>query len=84
MVSLSFASIKNQLKCSKWVVPFGGGVGKIFSIGSQPVNAQIQAFWYAVKPEAASGPPTGGLPPEASNGAGWTLRVQFQLLFPKG
>jgi hypothetical protein len=32
---------------NKWTVPFGGGFGKIFRIGNQPMNAQVQAFYYA-------------------------------------
>jgi hypothetical protein len=52
----------------QWTVPFGGGLGKIFRIGKQPVNAQVQAFYNAVKPD---------------NGADWTLRLQLQFLFPK-
>lgn len=51
-----------------WTIPFGGGVGKIFRIGKQPMNAQIQAFYNVEKPEF---------------GADWTLRVQLQFLFPK-
>ena len=51
-----------------WTVPFGGGVGKIFRIGKQPMNAQVQAFYNAVKPD---------------NGPDWTLRLQLQFLFPK-
>ena len=51
----------------RWTVPFGGGGGKIFKIGSQPINAQIQAFYNAEKPEGA---------------ADWTLRLQLQFLFP--
>jgi hypothetical protein len=44
------------------------GIGKIFRIGSQPLNAQVQAFSNVVKPD---------------NGADWSLRLQLQLLFPK-
>jgi len=55
-------------KSNKWTIPFGGGVGKIFRIGKQPMNAQIQAFYNAAKPD---------------NGADWTLRLQLQFLFPK-
>ena len=51
-----------------WSVPLGGGVGKIFRIGNQPVNAQIQAFYNVEKPELVGD---------------WTLRFQLQLLFPK-
>ena len=52
----------------QWTVPFGGGFGKIFKIGSQPLNAQVQAFANVVKPD---------------NGADWSLRLQLQFLFPK-
>jgi len=52
----------------KWTVPFGGGVGKIFRVGGQSMNAQILAFYNVVKPDL---------------GPDWTLRVQLQLLFPK-
>ncbi len=51
-----------------WTVPFGGGFGKIFRIGKQPLNAQAQAFYNVEKPD---------------NGADWTLRLQLQFLFPK-
>jgi len=52
----------------QWTVPFGGGFGKIFKIGSQPLNAQVQAFANVVKPD---------------NGADWSMRLQLQFLFPK-
>ena len=51
-----------------WTVPVGGGFGKIFRIGRQPVNAQIQAFYNVETPD---------------NGADWQLRLQWQFLFPK-
>ncbi len=57
-----------------WVVPFGGGGGKVFNIGSQPINSQIQAFYNAVTPKNEAGIRVG---PE------WSLRLQVQLLFPK-
>jgi len=53
---------------NQWTVPFGGGVGKIFKIGKQPLNAQVQAFYNVEKPE---------------NGPDWQLRLQLQFLFPK-
>ena len=53
---------------NQWTVPFGGGVGKIFRIGKQPMNAQVQGFYHVEKPEI---------------GADWTLRLQLQFLFPK-
>ncbi len=54
---------------NKWVVPFGGGAGKIFRIGKQPMNASVQAYYNVVTPD--------------DFGADWQLRVTLQLLFPK-
>lgn len=51
-----------------WTVPFGGGVGKIFRIGKQPLNASVQCYYNVEKPD---------------NGPDWTLRFQLQFLFPK-
>lgn len=53
---------------NQWTVPVGGGVGKIFRIGKQPVNAQAQAFYNVERPD---------------NGPDWTLRLQLLFLFPK-
>jgi len=54
---------------NKWTVPFGGGVGKIFRIGSQPMNSNIQAFYNVVSPD--------------DFGADWSLRLQLQAMFPR-
>jgi len=51
-----------------WTVPFGGGVGKIFRIGKQPMNASAAAYYNVEKPDF---------------GADWQLRLQVQFLFPK-
>ncbi len=51
-----------------WTVPFGGGVGRIFRIGKQPLNAQVSAYYNVEKP---------------ASGADWQLRLQLQMLFPK-
>jgi hypothetical protein len=52
----------------RWTVPVGGGLGRVFVAGSQPMNLQVQAFYNVEKPEF---------------GADWSLRIQLQLLFPK-
>jgi hypothetical protein len=57
-----------------WVVPFGGGGGKIVKLGRQPINLSVQAFYNVVTPEDEEGNRIG---PE------WSLRLQLQLLFPK-
>ena len=30
---------------NRWTIPVGGGVGKIFKIGKQPVNGQVSAYY---------------------------------------
>ena len=52
---------------NRFTIPLGGGFGRIFNIGKQPINAQIQAFGYADKPEG---------------GPDWTPRTQWTFLFP--
>ena len=54
---------------NRWTVPIGGGFGRIFKLGKQPLNVQLAAFWNAETPKAF--------------GADWQLRFQFQFLFPK-
>ncbi len=51
----------------RWTIPLGGGLGKIFRIGSQAMNGQVQAFGNVVRP---------------TNGPRWSLRFQLQFLFP--
>jgi hypothetical protein len=53
---------------NRWAVPVGGGVGKIFRIGSQPLNTQLASFCNVVHPDQA---------------AEWQIRFQVQPLFPK-
>jgi hypothetical protein len=52
-----------------WLIPIGGGVGKVFRIGDQPINASVQAFYNVETPDVA--------------GPDWTLRFQLQFLFPR-
>jgi len=51
-----------------WVVPFGGGGGRVVKFGAQPFNINVQLFGNVVYP-AGSSP--------------WGLRIQIALLFPK-
>ena len=57
-----------------WSVPIGGGIGRVFRLGEQPVNASLQAFWNAVRPELLGD----NLPGDV------TIRLQVQALFPTG
>ncbi|MEQ1952585.1 hypothetical protein [Mesorhizobium sp. CN2-181] len=53
---------------NRWTVPIGGGIGRIFKIGEQPINAQLSAYYNVVKPD--------------DTGADWQLRAQWTFLFP--
>lgn len=52
-----------------WTVPVGAGMGRIFKLGDQAMNAQVQGFYNVERPEF---------------GPDWSIRVQLQFLFPKG
>lgn len=52
----------------RWVVPVGGGVGRIMKLGFQPVSLTAQFYGNAVHPPGASP---------------WGLRLQISFLFPK-
>ncbi len=51
---------------NQWVVPLGGGVGRIMKLGFQPVNITGQFYGNVVHPEGASP---------------WGMRLQIQFLF---
>jgi hypothetical protein len=51
-----------------WLVPVGGGFGRVFPIGAQPVNAGLQAYYNVEKP---------------TFGPQWSLRAVLTFLFPK-
>jgi hypothetical protein len=52
----------------RWMVPLGGGAGRTFRIGSQPVNVGLHAYYNIERPDF---------------GPDWSLRFVFQFLFPK-
>ncbi|MEN8148840.1 MAG: neuromedin U [Planctomycetota bacterium] len=52
----------------RWVVPLGGGVGKVTHIGRQVVSLGAQAYYNIVKPD---------------QGADWSLRLVVTFMFPK-
>ena len=47
-----------------WLVPIGGGFGKIFRIGSQPMNVNVQGFRMVESPRY---------------GPNWEARLQCQI-----
>lgn len=52
---------------NQWVVPFGGGIGKVFKMGKQPININAQGYYNAVKPDGWGD---------------YQMRIQVQFLFP--
>ncbi len=52
----------------QWTVPMGIGVGKIFRIGKQPVNANIHYYYNVKKPDIVGD---------------YSLRLVLQFMFPK-
>jgi len=55
-------------KGNKWMVPVGGGFGKVFRLGKLPFNSNVSAFANVVRPD---------------HGQDWTLRLTLALLLPK-
>ena len=51
-----------------WTIPVGGGVGRVFKIGKQPVNLKLAAYYNVEKPDDASD---------------WNLQFTWNFLFPK-
>ncbi|UCD69557.1 MAG: neuromedin U [Betaproteobacteria bacterium] len=49
-------------------LPLGGGVGKIFKAGNQPMNARVEAYYNVIHPD---------------NAPNWTIGGTIQFLFPK-
>jgi hypothetical protein len=52
----------------RWVVPVGGGAGRIVHFGKLPVNIYAQLFRNVERPDGTTN---------------WSARLQVQLLFPK-
>jgi hypothetical protein len=51
-----------------WTVPVGGGAGRLFKVGSQPINMRFEAFNNVHRPDYAPS---------------WQVQFQIQFLFPK-
>lgn len=52
----------------RWTLPIGGGVGRVFKLGDQPVSAYISGYYNAIRPDGAPN---------------WQLRAELSLLFPE-
>lgn len=52
----------------RWTVPLGGGIGKLFTIGQQPINTRLTAYYNAERP---------------TNAPDWAIKLTIAFLFPK-
>jgi hypothetical protein len=52
----------------RWTIPLGGGVGKLFEIGKQPINCRLEAYYNIERPD---------------NAPHWSTSFTIQFLFPK-
>ena len=69
LISDSVITVDWKIKSGdKMTLPLGGGVGKIFKVGKQPMNARVEAYANVVKPDGA---------PD------WTIGGTIQFLFPR-
>ncbi len=53
---------------NRWTIPIGGGIGRVFKIGSQPIDAQINYYYNIERPDLTGGDSQ--------------LRAQWTFLFP--
>jgi hypothetical protein len=68
LVSSPIITANWRASSDRWLVPIGGGFGRVFRVGSQPVNASLQAYANVAKPDLFGDV---------------TIRAQIQLLFPR-
>jgi hypothetical protein len=53
-----------------WLVPVGGGIGRIMRLGFQPANVSVQAYVNVKRPDVLPSPT-------------WQLKFQIAFLYPK-
>ena len=58
----------NKDAANRWVIPLGGGAGKIVKFGKLPVNINAQLYYNVEKPDGYGD---------------YTARIQVQFMFPK-
>jgi hypothetical protein len=52
----------------KWTVPVGGGFGKAFQLGGQPMKLELDAYYNAIRPKAGN--------------ETWLLQAKLTFVFP--
>ncbi|MDP2393246.1 MAG: hypothetical protein Q8M21_08320 [Methylococcaceae bacterium] len=66
--SPSIIAVWGEKQANRWLVPVGGGVGKVFSLGDQLMSTSLESYYHVVSPTI---------------GPDWQMRFQVTLLFPK-
>ena len=56
-----------------WLLPIGGGIGRSFRMGSTRVNASLQAYFNAIRPETMQEKLLGE----------WNIRTEINFVIPK-
>jgi hypothetical protein len=60
----------------RWLVPVGGGGGKLLHLGKLPINTSVQGYYYVVHPEVHEDPLLNVPYPK------WTLRAGATVFLP--
>jgi hypothetical protein len=66
VITANWEAFGNQSN-NRWVLPVGGGFGKIFKTGGPPLNINLTSYYNVVSPV---------------QGPDWQVRFQLALLFP--
>ena len=53
---------------NRWTIPLGGGIGRIFKMGEQPLNVRLRSYYNFERPDGS---------PE------WSINFSVAFLFPK-
>ena len=53
---------------NRWTIPFGGGIGRIFKVGEQPLNVRLRSYYNFERPDGS---------PE------WSVNFSIAWLSPK-
>jgi hypothetical protein len=67
----TFSSDWTQSSGDRWLVPFGGGVGRTVEVGKKAVDWNIALYSNAIRPVGQPSPK-------------WQLSLQWTLLYPRG
>lgn len=62
------ANWKSEGNNNTWLVPVGGGFGRVFNIGKQPINFSLRSYYNYLSPDGAPN---------------YQLQAQLTFLFPK-